>query len=290
MACVLPITLSAAHDDEPVEIFNTYGALSSAQLLTQYGFVIDGNPYDRVTFCWEDVQAAAASVCGHPISGPVAIPAAMVGRLGEMMEESELVAMTPSSPNLPYRVEKGHVDLAAGKWYINAEGMVSFELWITLLGIVLASSDSSANWDHDLVEAVVRLQLVAEGGTHTAVASSPVTPAGVVLHKLCRIIVGICQDRRQRLTSALQRHLHAVLPRDDDRLDIELDNAEVFSRADAQDVDDQGHALAEILELHDSLTPSNPRTKLALTIVLSELSILGTCEGMWDEVLETTKV
>ena len=33
------------------EIFNTYGeTLSNAQLLTQYGFVIEGNDNDRVTF------------------------------------------------------------------------------------------------------------------------------------------------------------------------------------------------------------------------------------------------
>ncbi|SGY97441.1 BQ5605_C035g11404 [Microbotryum silenes-dioicae] len=46
LVTVLPIDPSNGEQ----EIFNTYGELSNAQLVTMYGFMIDGNQYDRVDF------------------------------------------------------------------------------------------------------------------------------------------------------------------------------------------------------------------------------------------------
>lgn len=36
-------------------VYNTYGSLSNAALLSSYGFILDSNDNDRITFDWEDV-------------------------------------------------------------------------------------------------------------------------------------------------------------------------------------------------------------------------------------------
>lgn len=47
------------------EVFNTFGELGNAELVTKYGFALPGNPFDAVRLAKDDVVAEARELLGE---------------------------------------------------------------------------------------------------------------------------------------------------------------------------------------------------------------------------------
>ena len=131
---------------EGEEVYNTYGPrLSNAQLLVNYGFSIDANEYDRVS--WFSVPSVLTQ-SGLSHSSEVAL--ARVHRIEETWRIllPELVSLRPGFDDPfgrvtqdlddPYTKGKGVHDLL----YIDADGAVSAALWLLLcVGTLLREAD-----------------------------------------------------------------------------------------------------------------------------------------------------
>lgn len=146
------------------EVYNTYGAhLSNAQLLAQYGFLLDSNENDRVPL--------------HPLS-PYDIPSIMsiCSRLATVpgLDSSSLIETATED-----RASEG------GVFYVNSEGKVSLALWIyCALSHVWAT-------DFDL-EGLLRAHIVAEDTDSKAKIS-----AGVL--RIAKTILSLVRARKADL-------------------------------------------------------------------------------------------
>lgn len=49
-------------EDKQIQLYNTYGNLTNAQLILRYGFLVEANPNDRIT--WSSAQSITSSL-GH---------------------------------------------------------------------------------------------------------------------------------------------------------------------------------------------------------------------------------
>jgi len=102
------------------EIFNTYGEdLTNAQLLNQYGFVLDVNDNDRL--CWtvdEILQIISPGVSAEGVCRHVAGVLPQIPEDHPLYETSQLTYYEP---------------LAEDHICLNGEGMVSHQLWAVLL-------------------------------------------------------------------------------------------------------------------------------------------------------------
>ncbi|SCZ91457.1 BZ3500_MvSof-1268-A1-R1_Chr1-2g01421 [Microbotryum saponariae] len=104
------------------EIFNTYGDMSNAQLVTMYGFLIDGNQYDRIHFEvglkkeqrreWEELIS-------------------LWSELGHRHEEQSHELIIPLPPTTNSTIGPNHS--THEEFYIDAEARLSTPLWLALL-------------------------------------------------------------------------------------------------------------------------------------------------------------
>ena len=112
--CIPPLT----------EVFNTYGdVLTNAQLLSQYGFILDMNDNDRVS--WTATEALHILAPGQYSDTDLkefltrlrqAVPLIPTNHI--LFEHSQLVYFNP---------------LAIDEFCLNSEGKISHHLWILLL-------------------------------------------------------------------------------------------------------------------------------------------------------------
>ncbi|KAF8806667.1 SET domain-containing protein [Phlegmacium glaucopus] len=240
-ACIPPLT----------EIFNTYGDdLTNAQLLTQYGFTLDINDNDRVS--WTAAEALHILTPVLLTEGDLkeflthlrqALP--LIPGDHPLFEHSQLVYFNP---------------LTLDEFCINDEGKVSHYLWILLallacraLGLCL-SVDVGA-----ILRRLLDLQLDLESLVEVddEVEASPTTMpdefdpelAGLLL-EMSSSITTLCSDRR-----------HA--------------NGK------------PGSSNLDLFGLLDALPEEHPRTRHALLILIGERSILDGCGAGWEEFKTT---
>lgn len=107
------------------EVFNTYGELSNAQLLAFYGFALEANKYDRITFVVEDVSRLAPS---PPPPSTIAEEWTSLDKLWRSAEK-EVESQGEGSGEEDMLI----VDGAFGHLYIDADARLSSSLWLLLL-------------------------------------------------------------------------------------------------------------------------------------------------------------
>ena len=165
------------------EVFNTYGdTLTNAQLLTRYGFTLDANENDSLTWTIDEVSQN----CKQPEELLRIInDDFIVNQLREISSQSQLIYNTPPG-------------LFLG---INGDGRVSDKLWI-LLGLLSSDCGPSA-----LLRRLIDLQLLVESQTEFSDDSDSENKQSVplgadpalldMLLKMAYSIVSLCGARKR---------------------------------------------------------------------------------------------
>ncbi|CAK5274516.1 unnamed protein product [Mycena citricolor] len=224
-----------------VEVFNTYGEmLSNAQLLLQYGFILDGNENDRVTWtCDEMAEFVHSSLHWDP--APVRQTTDWLQSLSwEILEESS---------ELVY-IDRKHA------FCVNADGTVSHGLWL-YLAAALVCSRTGIRGPTSAQEAIlsgVEHLLRCQSGMEQHESPEHIsgyTTNGSTIHQLSGLIFSLCRARSAGI-----------------------------SRGEP--------TIRELGELLDSLPEdSAPSRRMAVSLALTEKSILETCMFTWQSLAET---
>ncbi|KAJ3851944.1 hypothetical protein EV368DRAFT_83037 [Lentinula lateritia] len=220
------------------EVFNTYGeTLSNAQLLTRYGFILDVNENDSVSWEFEG----------------------LIHFLEELNHSKSRGSGTPLG--LPWNtlVESFDVDVfsnselvfepAEAAYCINCEGKVSWQFWLVVVShqcasLVPAEEILSISMDLGRYQTSREKQNVGASDTIGATTNHKYLLPSLAQKTAC-VIRDLCQQRKTHL-------------------------------GDGRDQEGLGN-------LFDELDPSQSRTKLALLQVMTEISILNSCEAAWQE-------
>ena len=151
-----------AHVAPGAEIFNTYGAsLSNAELLVRYGFMLDANDNDVLTWTSEEILDAAGAALSDPhlcpwegeIGHGVCMEILPNWHYDKGWSDSELVVDSQLEKN-------------GNALYMTADGALSHELWV---GIALASLQRQGvrvdvMHQRQLLERMARTQIQLEQG------------------------------------------------------------------------------------------------------------------------------
>ncbi|KAJ4482192.1 hypothetical protein J3R30DRAFT_2137620 [Lentinula aciculospora] len=212
------------------EIFNTYGeTLSNAQLLAQYGFILDVNENDCISWNLDDlVNLLETDSRSRDPSTPLGLPWDILVKAfnTDVFSESELIFIPPGAT-----------------FCINCEGKVSWQLWLAVAGhksarlvpaerILLVLSDLG------------RYQTLRETEEDTDINDTHNYLLPSLARETASDIVKLCRQRRICLGS--------------------------------------GRDQESLGNLVDELNASQSRTKLALLQTITELSILHSCEAVWQ--------
>ncbi|KAJ7573705.1 hypothetical protein C8J56DRAFT_804112 [Mycena floridula] len=209
------------------QIYNTYGTnLSNTELLVRYGFTLEGNESDYLWFDLEDLE----SVC-QPPPEPV-----FQQHLPLVKETSSSLICTDETP--------GHFRTL---WYLDADGLVSGELWSFLVIGKIMEQEVAEEAVADKVKEVFRSQLRCESRIDNGESSEDQSPSGSdILSKVASSIISLCRERKIRV---------------------------------GQNSDNE---LGDIL---DALPLRMSRTRTALLQVMAERSLLESCESAWIDFL-----
>ncbi|KAH9044238.1 SET domain-containing protein [Lactarius hengduanensis] len=241
------------------EIFNTYGAsLSNAELLMRYGFMLDANDNDVLTWTTEEIWDAAGAALSDPhlsrwedeIGHGVCMDILRNWLYDRGWADSELVVDTELEEN-------------KNAFYMTADGIISHKLWV---GIALASLQRQGGvkveviQTRQLLSSMARVQIQLEQGQATAGGEDDDSDAYDALDRLIiRTIGELCTRRLDRI-----------------------------SRVDVQQQDNHGQGLgvhsAMVGKYTDSLGTAQQKTRLAVTLALGEISIAESCVASWNEL------
>lgn len=107
------------------EVFNSYGELSNSRLLAFYGFALEANKYDRITFAMDDILRHAPT--------PPPASANIAEDLGSLVKEW-VSTHNPSSPFPESEAEDDPIiHDPTSHLYIDADAHLSSSLWLLLL-------------------------------------------------------------------------------------------------------------------------------------------------------------
>ncbi|KAF8624488.1 hypothetical protein AX17_007117 [Amanita inopinata Kibby_2008] len=237
-----------------VEVFNTYGErLTSAQLLTQYGFVLEANENDVLTWQMEEIFDC---VCSHLDKGVV------TQRSGRIL----------SCWTKFCRLDWNHVPKSTAIYLegseakkgralsLNADGKVSHQLWILM---ALFSFGQALDGGHvpDRLHSLLSTQLALESHLEETEELSEGPEGDLVdghsfdngllkdLEQICHLMICVCKDRKSKTGKA------EFTP-----------------------------TVLDLGEMFDALPEDRPRTRLAISVVLNEMSLLNSCEATWTEL------
>ncbi|KAF8058775.1 hypothetical protein FPV67DRAFT_1428229 [Lyophyllum atratum] len=230
------------------EIFNTYGeTLTNAQLLVQYGFVLDVNDNDRL--CWDfiEVYTCCTELAKDGILNPLEVEASWSAAIRSVAHHQALGRFADSS--LVYL----HTDTSNGSLCLDADGRISHQLWILLaipfcqerlpepLGNMTAKLGA-------LLESQLALENMIEAGGDQQGDHQRFTRDVRSLVGLARSLISLCLLRKSRLgeNASGSRDLNDIL---------------------------------------DTLPPEMGRTRDALTIAIGEQSILDSCISSWEDIM-----
>jgi SET domain-containing protein 6 len=152
-----------------MEVFNTYGEnLSNAQLLARYGFALDGNENDRVTWnleeLWTDYVGLESGRIERITGLWVEVVEKWSDRWGELFSESELVQLNPGRVWTGGR--GGNED---NVFWVNADGKITHQMWLYCALLILGDGGEDDGIEETLetLSAAADLQVELEKSTIT---------------------------------------------------------------------------------------------------------------------------
>ncbi|CAA7260429.1 unnamed protein product [Cyclocybe aegerita] len=231
------------------EVYNTYGEeLTNAQLLTQYGFILDVDENDRLSWSLDAVlQFFPSGDAEHLME--------KTRRISSLLSEE---ASTYAQSDLTYHDPTKNITFC-----INDEGKVSHQLWALLFS--LATQSLCETQIHETLRSTLDFQLDLEDLEH----DDDETESDGIANNLDQ------QD--------LNDDQHAPL-------DVLLSVARsvvVLCTARKRNSEKQGSAATDLNALIEELPEGRTRTRLAVSILLSERSILDCCEAGWTALLNS---
>ncbi|KAF8215073.1 hypothetical protein K438DRAFT_2008546 [Mycena galopus ATCC 62051] len=249
------------------EVFNTYGeTLSNAELLVQYGFILDGNDNDHLT--WTSTELAQFSENHFSASSPSSWTWDSVGgrtRFQDLLHSITSLLWDRISESELVTLEHTHAEFC-----LNGDAVISHRLWLYFALLVCLTNGTSSEENSAalviLLGEVFQCQIVIEqhiGAPEDASAElvlepphSPdderrrVSPYSVIL-ELARLLASLCRARSART----------------------------------------GRAGVEITELGDVLDrlPNDTAlmpTRMAISLALTERSLLDSCMSSWEAIAD----
>ncbi|KAI9511538.1 SET domain-containing protein [Russula earlei] len=240
------------------EVFNTYGAnLTNAELLVLYGFMLDANDKDILTWTtdeiWDTAGAALADLRPRRWDDDPSY--------GDFMEilrdwqydagwaDSELVIDTEPDEN-------------KNPLYMTADGVLSHKLWLAIALATLRWQGTTMDVarTRQFLVRMARAQVRMEQGQTRARndGSDEDDDAYKALDRLIRTIGELCARRLDRI-----------------------------SRLNAQQQGDRGLGVhsAVVGKYIDDLDTAQQKTHLAVTLALEEISIVESCVSGWEELI-----
>ncbi|KIK69593.1 hypothetical protein GYMLUDRAFT_512401 [Collybiopsis luxurians FD-317 M1] len=239
--------VSNTHIPPHSEIFNTYGEhLTNAQLLVQYGFALDVNDNDRVSWRFDDLvrfldssskdSTTTSSSSTTRLELPWDVLVESFDR--EVFSESELLFDPDTSNTTTMEVFR-----------INCEGKLSWQLWL-LIASDRCTRMFPANDIISLLGRLSRYQITLENEDSDRETIAGEDDLSLLLRATQTTIIALCRRRKAGISDG--RHL-------------------------------QNQNLGDLV---DDLEPSQWRTRLALLQVITELAILDSCEASWQDILK----
>lgn len=239
------------------EVFNTFGeTLTNAQLLNQYGFVLDVNENDR--FEWS-VREVFDVVPGERVEQDVevAILDASKDILGSLLslphffDQSELVC---------HDCDEG------GDLYLNDEGKISADLWALLAAFVWRSghriTDNSAMRLTEIVDAQLHMESLSDQEVEGKVEES--SPAIDVVLQIAEAAIRLCERRKRESGKP---------------------NSFDYNLSDWLEVGVRYFYNRSLLSAFQQSPQGHFRTRLAISVLLTERSILDACQAGWSALL-----
>lgn len=188
-----------------VEVFNTYGeSLTNAQLLTQYGFILEANENDAIVWDMEQVLNLIPdkSITIHDVS-PI------LRSWKQLCQEDWTLASGSSTLYLVNAGASGNHSCA-----LNGDGKISHPLWI-IVALISISHKNSRFWEktseqllshlRSLLDAQCRLEKHLEGQgdseDHIDDQIGRCTYDSTVwkeLEQVCQLIIRLCADRKSK--------------------------------------------------------------------------------------------
>lgn len=256
------------------EVFNTYGeTLSNPELLVNYGFILDVNDNDHLNWDFESVYRSSA----HRTRLSFTVPAleALWTFLVRDIERTPLIEKFSES-NLVYYDAKS----SGGTLCVNSDGKISYQLWVLLallcfpdtgLEITVGGSDDTTSL-LDALNLLFEFQLYQERSLESLGDGdvSDDSSRSSALIRVARSVIELCTSRRVILTGARKMSGEQALH--------EIFDASYFYYTM---ISWSSFAHGCIKEL----PKDKRRTRYALTILMSELSLLDSCSSGWEEIL-----
>jgi len=234
------------------QVFNTYGeTLNNAQLLTRYGFTLDANENDYITWDSHEVYQSLA--------GRISVNNYQLGQLllvwNDVLPKAVQDRMFASVDS---QLIYFHSEGAGDELCLNGDGRISHQLWV-LLALPFCLQGKR---DGDTISVLKRLkillayQAVLESGPNSDEAEAiPGNNADVtIVIDLAQSVMDLCLSRKNELAR-------------------------------------EGANLAkygDISDMIDDLPAETTRTRLAMSVVLTEQSILDSCIFAWMDIRTIT--
>ncbi|KAJ7696672.1 hypothetical protein B0H17DRAFT_389662 [Mycena rosella] len=230
------------------EVFNTYGeTLSNAELLVQYGFILDGNENDRLTWTLRDLARFSENYLS---------PSGSWGSVGGLARFEDLLG---SLTALPWddisESEMMHVDRAHA-FCLNGDATISHDLWLYFALMLLCLRNKATDYSRNAVVVLLKemlqcqialeLHLASGDAPHLPGDDDGASPYGLIL-ELARLLASLLRSRSERAGSSTTAELGDILdslPNDDD----------------------------------DDATS----TKMAISLAMTEHSLLDSCTAAWE--------
>ncbi|KAH9927038.1 SET domain-containing protein [Amylocystis lapponica] len=232
------------------EVFNTYGAqLGNAALLARYGFALEANEHDVVSWAPDGLDAEL----GGRAVGEAELARLMVGRWTLLLEDSMLVYRPDLAED---GMQKAGRDLC-----VNGDAQVSVRLWLRVVlhavsaegqGTApdLAGGDALARFVGQVAEEQMCVERMIAAGDDSVPeeAGDGDMRSRRTLARVAYAIQALCAQRLARIGK------HPEM------------------------------SVLTLGELLDGLPADRPKTRLALAQVLAERAILESCVAAWQEV------
>jgi SET domain-containing protein 6 len=253
------------------EVFNTYGlALSNAQLICQYGFALDGNEHDVIS--WDETELREFVSWDKQQS-----------YVAELRERWKEYAAWENS-DLVFNIDRSANPPGPRTFLVNSDGSISHDFWAWGAATVLAEAHNRTSADVvpaavGLAEEQWRLEVRLEievdmvedhDAEDAATDESSDSASLALLLRLYDLIGTIIMARQTRL-------LRGKTPGELDSL-LDVRPSYIWYRTATHECSSQ------------ELPPSHSRTRMAVTQVLGELSLIQVCISKIDSLVAIASV